>query len=802
MILMPSKRFRIAFSFAGEKREYVAQVAALLADRFGEDKILYDKSHEAEFAIFNLGIRLPKLYREESDLIVVVLSPDYDHKQWTGWEWTAIYSHLTKNAGDNVMLTRFAFAKVDGLFDAAAFVELDHKTPEQVAALILERLAINENLPKDYYTKPAAGSSARRAAIPNNLPRLQYFFGREAELKKIAEALTEDARGWGALIDGPGGIGKTSLAIRAAEMVPAGRFQRIIFLSSKESELTADGERSLGTFALPSYLEMLNAIARELGKTEITKITEVERPEALLRALRDENVLLLLDNLETLSESDRDQLFAILNRLPRGCSAIVTSRRRADASTVTIRLDKLDWPAAQELIAELAKHNDRLKKANTAEYRMLYDETGGNPLLIRWIAAQLERGSRTIKSALAMLLGAPARNDPLEFIFGNLLTHFTANEVSLLAALSFFTTPIEDQFIAEVAGVSEAAAQVALSELTGRALVLSDKEDRRFLLMPKIADFLRRTIPEVVAETGRRLEARAYSLIESNGYNKYDRFLVLETEWPTVAPAIPLFVAGDNQRLQTVCDALWRFFEFSGRQDEGLSLYQQAETKAVAINDYSNAGWRAFQAGWFYFQRQQADDLLAAAERTAKHWQNADVDADQQAIAIRLRGLGYELKKDYPNAAAAYREALALWRSKSAESQDVVIALNALARAEQLSGDYSASERDYREALRIARAVGNAEMIAGILGRLAELALDQKDWLQAETLAREALALSEKVGRMELIASNYQRIAKALARQGEAAEGLPYAQRAVEIYERLGSPDLENARTTLRECES
>ena len=44
-----SKRFRIAFSFAGEKRNFVAQVAGILAKRFGEDHVLYDKYHEAEF---------------------------------------------------------------------------------------------------------------------------------------------------------------------------------------------------------------------------------------------------------------------------------------------------------------------------------------------------------------------------------------------------------------------------------------------------------------------------------------------------------------------------------------------------------------------------------------------------------------------------------------------------------------------------------------------------------------------------------------------------------------------------------
>ena len=112
------KRFRIAFSFAGEKRDFVAEVAEILAKKFR--KILYDKYHEAEFARYNLGIYLPKLYRDESDLVVAVICPNYDEKLWTGWEWMAIYSQLSKKEGSNVMLTRFGYAQVDGLFDAAA----------------------------------------------------------------------------------------------------------------------------------------------------------------------------------------------------------------------------------------------------------------------------------------------------------------------------------------------------------------------------------------------------------------------------------------------------------------------------------------------------------------------------------------------------------------------------------------------------------------------------------------------------------------------------------------------------------
>ncbi len=798
----PSKRFRVAFSFAGEKRGFVEKVAALLAGRFGQEAILYDKYHEAEFARWDLGMHLPKLYGQQSDLVVPVLCPRYDEKRWTGWEWVHIYGLLTKADGHRVMPCRFEHANADGLAPTAGFIELDDKTPEQAAALILQRLAQNEGLPRDHYLRPAGPAPIRPGAlIPNNLPRPQPFFGRETELKKIAAALSPKARGWGALIDGPGGIGKTALAVRAAELVPAGRFQRIIFLSSKERELTADGQRALGHFVLPGYLDMLNAIAGQIHKSELTKLPDAERTSAILTALGEMEALLLLDNLETLPEGDRDQLFAFLSNLPTSCSAIVTSRRRADAQATTVRLDQLDWPAAQALLAVLAEDNERLARTTDAERRALYEETGGNPLLMRWISGQLGLGRcHTIAAALDLLRAAPAGNSPLEFIFGDLLDTFTGNETKVLAALAHFTAPMAVKFIAELAGLHDAAAQGALSDLSSRALVVPDLEERHFHLVPMVADFLRRKRPEAVAETGSRLERRAYALIVENGYNKHDRFPVLDAAWPTVAPALPLFLAGPNPRLQTVCDALQDFLNFTGRWDEKLSLNQQAEARALAAGDLGKAGWCAYQAGWVYYLRQQAEEVLACAGRAAAHWAQAQAGARERGMAIQLRGNALRLQRDYPAAIEAYREVLALDRSIAAESADVAIDLNSLAAAEQLAGDHAAAERDYGEALRVARAAGYAEGVASYTGNLAGLALDRAEWPAAEALAREALPLAEGVGRQQLIAGNCRRLAKALARQGKAADGLPYAQRAVALYTRLGSPDLAYALATLREC--
>ncbi len=148
---MSNKRFRVAFSFAGEKRDHVQKTAEILAKCFSQEKILYDKFHESEFARYDLGIYLPQLYSEQSDLIVPVICESHDPKLWTGWEWMHIYSILTKTDGYRVMPCRFDHANVEGLSLAAAFVELDNRSPYEFACLILERLALNEQRPRNYY---------------------------------------------------------------------------------------------------------------------------------------------------------------------------------------------------------------------------------------------------------------------------------------------------------------------------------------------------------------------------------------------------------------------------------------------------------------------------------------------------------------------------------------------------------------------------------------------------------------------------------------------------------------------------
>jgi len=255
--------------------------------------------------------------------------------------------------------------------------------------------------------QPSAITLPRRAELPHQ----SYFFGREAELARIADALDPESAGWGVLIDGAGGIGKTALAIRSGHLASDKIFPTKIFLSAKTRELTPHGEQKLEDFQLPNYMALLAELARELGEDEIAKGNPNERAKEVRRALENRQALIIIDNLETLDEQERERLFQFLRRLPRSCKAIVTSRRRTDVAAEIIRLDRLTPEAAHALIAKLAECRPLLARATQAERQQLYETAGGNPLLIEWLAGQLGRpGSkcRTVADACAFMQAAPS----------------------------------------------------------------------------------------------------------------------------------------------------------------------------------------------------------------------------------------------------------------------------------------------------------------------------------------------------------------------------------------------------------
>jgi hypothetical protein len=137
-------RFKVALSFPGEKREYVAELAKELKKILGVGTVFYDKDFTAQLARPNLDVLLQKVYLNNSDLVVVFLCADYEKKEWCGLEWRAI-RNIMKNKNDHaLMFMRFDHAEVSGSMSIDGYVDLEEHSPIEAARMVAERVRLNE----------------------------------------------------------------------------------------------------------------------------------------------------------------------------------------------------------------------------------------------------------------------------------------------------------------------------------------------------------------------------------------------------------------------------------------------------------------------------------------------------------------------------------------------------------------------------------------------------------------------------------------------------------------------------------
>ncbi|TAN53869.1 MAG: TIR domain-containing protein [Methylococcaceae bacterium] len=136
------RRFRVALSFPGEHRAYVAQIADCLAQQLGRRQVFYDRWYEVELAKPNLDLHLQAIYHDQADLVVVFLCKEYNQKQWCGLEWRALRDLIKRREDALLLPIRLDDADIPGLLSIDGYVDAQGRPAEEIAALILQRLGM------------------------------------------------------------------------------------------------------------------------------------------------------------------------------------------------------------------------------------------------------------------------------------------------------------------------------------------------------------------------------------------------------------------------------------------------------------------------------------------------------------------------------------------------------------------------------------------------------------------------------------------------------------------------------------
>jgi hypothetical protein len=132
-------KYDVALSFAGEDREYVNQVAEAL--RAKGVKVFYDDYEQADLWGKNLYEHLTDVYQTQARYTVMFISVHYARKLWTRHERRAAQARALNEHREYVLPARFDDTEIEGLLPTVGYVDLRSATPEELANLVVRKLA-------------------------------------------------------------------------------------------------------------------------------------------------------------------------------------------------------------------------------------------------------------------------------------------------------------------------------------------------------------------------------------------------------------------------------------------------------------------------------------------------------------------------------------------------------------------------------------------------------------------------------------------------------------------------------------
>jgi predicted ATPase/class 3 adenylate cyclase len=628
-----------------------------------------------------------------------------------------------------------------------------HRLKDLAVPEHLYQLDIGE-LPKDF---PELRSLDAR---PNNLPaQLTSFIGRDGEIAAITELL-EGVRL--VTLTGPGGIGKTRLALQVA----ARRLDRHpdgVFIV----ELGSITDPALVPAAIAAVLAVREAPGRPI-------------PELLAEALRDRQILLVLDNFEHVTEAA--SIVTELLAAAAGLRVLVTSRtvlhvrgeREFAVSPLAIP-DPESLPSLEALSqyegvalfvarAREARPEFGITRESAPAVAEIVARLDGLPLAIELAAAKARLLTPDailgrLGSRLAFLGGGardlPARQQTLRNAIDWSFGLIPEPQQSLLRRLAVFMGGWTPEAADAVTRPAELGLDVldGLEALFDQSLIRRDETvdgSTRFGMLETVREYAL----ERLAQAGEGDELRG-------SHAAWVAALVEELEPQlTTSPTAAARLAPEHDN----CRA---------------ALSWAIERRDAAL------GWRLGFALWRFWQQR---GHLAEA----KEWFDRLFALPAAGVppAIRARGLTGAAgiaywRNDYAAAAAWYAEAESIVRDLG---DDVWLtdAIYNTASVAMLQGDMETTATKFREGSEIARRLGDDAIIGRYLEADGYLAFMTDDLERARALLEEALVLAERQGERMPIAISNHTVGQVARLQGRYDDATEHYARALRIGQEFG----------------
>ena len=649
--------------------------------------------------------------------------------------------------------------------------------------------------------------------------RLSTLIGREGELGDIRRSLA----GCRLLtLTGPGGVGKTRLAIAAATSAStAGQFPAGVFWV--ELALVDD----------PATVPRI--VAARLG---VPDAPGQDAAPAIAAYIASRPVLLVLDNCEHLVAETAGLTEFLLAACPV-LTVLATSREplgvegelnwavpplslpapvpapSALAPSALAAVSALAGSDAVRLFeqrARLVRPSFRLSDDNAAAVARICGRLDGLPLAIELAAARMRALSpaqlaQRLDDIFAVLAGgarsAPARHRTLRATLDWSHHMLAADERAVFRRLAEFAGGFTLDAAEQVAagdGISAGAMLELLTRLADKSLLQVDHDAghdgqaARYRLLATIRDYAAERLKET-AEIAliRAAHLRYYAefaegaaaRIEGTGARncrievELDR---LDAELPNLRRAFEYAVDSDDPvaSLRIAC-SLRRYAYLRGHYAEVLQWLDTAVTRCPAAPPALRA--RALLGGGGLAMLRC--DYLPAVRRLEAALRLYRELGDDRGIAAALRALGSVAREQgrYARAVELYAESLALAEAAD-DRRGAANAHETLAMVCWLRCDFDEAVAEATAAQEIYRALGDVEGVASSLANLGIVARYKGDTERSLALLTESLALAEGIGFREGIAWSAEQLGLLAADRGDAA-AIPLLRRSLELHAEL-----------------